>query len=53
MPARVIAAAAYGAMKDTRHGTDYVKSIAQAGFVNPDVAAAAERVGAKVVRRGK
>ncbi|AKV03893.1 TPR repeat protein [Labilithrix luteola] len=46
MPSRIIAAAAYGATKDARHGADYVKSIAQAGFANPDVAAAAEKVGA-------
>ncbi|MBS2013070.1 MAG: hypothetical protein JST00_09295 [Deltaproteobacteria bacterium] len=45
LPARVIAAAAYGAIKDARHGNEYVKAIAQAGFVNPDVAAAAEKVG--------
>lgn len=46
MPSRIIAAAAYGATKDARHGSDYVKAIGQAGFANPDVAAAAEKVGA-------
>lgn len=45
LPARVIAAAAYGAIKDARHGNEYVKALAQAGFVNPDVATAAEKVG--------
>jgi len=46
MPARMIAASAYGAVKDSRHGGDYVKAIVQAGFQNPDMAAAAEKVGA-------
>ena len=45
LPARTIAALAYGAVKDTRHGNEYVKALATAGFVNPDVAAAAEKVG--------
>ena len=45
LPAREIAALAYGAVKDSRHGNEYVKAIATAGFVNPDIAAAAERVG--------
>ena len=41
-------------MKDARHGTDYVKPIAQAGFANPDVVFAAEKLGAgKVPRRVK
>ena len=44
-PRRMIAALTYGAMKDSRHGDDYVKPIVQAGFVNPDVAFAAEKVG--------
>ena len=52
MPARIIAASAYAAMKDTRHGSDYTKPIVQAGFANPDVTSAAEKLGAgKVVRR--
>lgn len=46
LPARLIAAAAYGATKDTKHGSEYVKTLAQTGFVNPDLAAAAEKVGA-------
>lgn len=45
LPARTIAAAAYGAMKDTRHGNEYTKSILQAGFANPDLAFAAEKLG--------
>jgi tetratricopeptide (TPR) repeat protein len=54
MPARIIAATAYAAMKDSRHGNEYTKPIVQAGFANPDVAFAAERVGVgKVIRRTK
>ncbi|MBX3233288.1 MAG: hypothetical protein KIT84_33370 [Labilithrix sp.] len=44
MPTREIAAMAYGAMK-TRKADDYVKAIVQAGFTNPDMVWAAERVG--------
>jgi hypothetical protein len=54
MPARIIAAAAYAAMKDVRHGGEYTKPIARAGFANPDVATAADKLGlGKVVRRTK
>jgi hypothetical protein len=54
MPARLIAASAYAVMKDSRHGAEYTKPIVQAGFANPDVAFAAEKVGLpKVVRRAK
>ena len=51
LPARIIAAAAFGAVKDSRRGNDYVKAIVAAGFVNPDVATAAEKVGAGKVTR--
>lgn len=51
LPARLMAAMAYGAVKDSRHGSDYVKAIVSAGFVNPDVAIAAEKVGAGKVTR--
>jgi hypothetical protein len=52
LPARVYAAAAFGATKDARHGGDYVKSLVAAGFANPDVVTAAEKVGAgKVVKK--
>ena len=51
MPARIYAAMAYGAVKDTRHGNEYVKAIVQAGFPNPDVAAAAEKVGVGKIAR--
>ncbi len=51
LPARTIAAAAYGAVKDTRHGNEYVKAIVQGGFANPDVATAAEKVGVGKIAR--
>ncbi len=52
LPARMIAASAYGAMKDARHGNEYAKPIVQAGFANPDMTMAAEKLGlGKVVRR--
>jgi hypothetical protein len=51
MPARMVAAMAYGAVKDTRHGNEYVKAIVQAGFTNPDIATAAEKVGVGKIAR--
>jgi tetratricopeptide (TPR) repeat protein len=45
MAARIIAASAYAMMKDTRHGNEYTRPIVQAGFANPDVAFAAEKLG--------
>jgi hypothetical protein len=52
MPARIIAACAYAAMKDVRHGAEYTRPILQAGFGNPDVAYATEKLGlGKIVRR--
>ena len=53
LPSRLIAAAAYGAVKDTRHGGDYVKALVAAGFVNPDVIVASEKVGAGKIVRGR
>ncbi len=54
MPARIIAASAYAMMKDVRHGNEYTKPIVQAGFANPDVAIAADKLGvAKVARRAR
>lgn len=54
MPARIIAASAYAAMKDVKHGGDFTKPIVQAGFANPDVAFAAEKLNAgKFPKRGK
>ena len=41
-------------MKDSRHDNEHTKPIAQAGFANPDVTYAAEKLGAgKAVRRAK
>jgi hypothetical protein len=51
LPARTIAAMAYGAVKDSRKGNDYVKALLGAGVANPDDAAAAENVGAGKVAR--
>lgn len=54
MPSRVIAASAYAMMKDTRHGSEYTKPIVLAGFTNPDVAFAADKLGlGKIGRRAK
>ncbi|MDB4941042.1 MAG: repeat protein [Labilithrix sp.] len=44
LPARLIAASGYGAVKDTRKGADYVKALG--AFANPDLVTAAEKVGA-------
>jgi hypothetical protein len=38
-------------VKDTRHGNEYVKALVQAGFANPDIATAAEKVGVGKVAR--
>ena len=52
LPARMYAAMAYGAVKDTRHGNEYVKTLVQAGFANPDIVTAAEKVGiGKIARK--
>ena len=40
--ARVLGAAALGAMKDGRRGQPYLKKLVSDGYANPDVAAAAE-----------
>jgi predicted Zn-dependent protease len=53
LPVRLYAAAAYGAMKETRHGNEYVKALAKTGFVNPDLLAAAEKVGAGKLATGR
>lgn len=51
VPTRILAAVTYAQMRDTRHGGDVIKGLAQAGFANPDVAAAAERLNLPRVRR--
>ena len=50
LPARLIAASAFGAVKDTRKGGDYVKALATS-FPNPDLAVAADKVGAGKIAR--
>jgi hypothetical protein len=48
---RVVAAAAFGAMKDKRRGTDYVHEVAASGSGNPDLVAAATALGVHVAVR--
>ena len=48
LPARMIVAAALGAMKDKKRGAEVTKSILDQGFVNPDVAAAGTALGLHV-----
>jgi hypothetical protein len=51
-PARIIAACAYAAMKDLKHGGDYTRPIVMAGYANPDVGFATERLNlGKIVRQ--
>jgi hypothetical protein len=51
LPARIIAAMAFGATKDRRRGNDYVKAILQLGVANPDAGAAALALGGRKVDR--
>jgi tetratricopeptide (TPR) repeat protein len=53
LDARVVAAAALGAMKDRRHGADYVKAALAGGVLHPDLVAAALALGLKRVEHGK
>ncbi len=50
---RVVAAAAFGAMKDRRHGADYVKEVLATGSLHPDLVAAALALGFHRVEHGK
>lgn len=50
---RALAASAYGAMKDTKHGRAYVEELTKAGNADPDVRAAAEALGASKGARRK
>lgn len=45
LAARVIAAMAYAAMRDTKHGGDYAKAILATGYASPDAAYVAEKLG--------
>ena len=51
--ARVVAAAAFGAMKDRHRGGDYVKDVLATGSTNPDLVAAALALGFHRVDHGK
>jgi hypothetical protein len=53
LEARVIAAAAYGAMKDKKHGTDYVHDVLRVAPQHPDVGVAAVALGFHKVEHGK
>ncbi len=50
---RVVAAAAFGAMKDKRRGSDYVKDVLSTGSTNPDLVAAAVALGFRKVEHGR
>jgi tetratricopeptide (TPR) repeat protein len=50
---RVVAAAAFGAMKDRRRGGDYVHDVLQTGSLHPDLVAAALALGFHKVDRYK
>ncbi len=50
---RVVAAAAFGAMKDRRRGSDYVKDVLSSGSTNPDLVAAALALGFRKVEHFK
>jgi tetratricopeptide (TPR) repeat protein len=51
--ARVVAAAAFGAMKDRRRGGDYVREVLATGSLHPDLVAAALSLGFHKVEHGK
>jgi hypothetical protein len=51
LPAKMVAGAALGKMGDRRRGPSYVRSLIEAGAINPDVAAAATVFGIHVPSR--
>jgi hypothetical protein len=51
--ARVVVAAAFGAMKDKHRGVDYVKEVLGAGSLHPDLVTAALALGFHRVDHGK
>jgi tetratricopeptide (TPR) repeat protein len=53
LEARVIAAAAFGAIKDKQHGTDYVKQTLATAGQHPDLVAAAIALGFRKVEHGR
>jgi hypothetical protein len=50
---RVVAAAAFGAMKDRRRGADYLRDVLGTGSGNPDLIQAAIALGFRKVEHGK
>jgi predicted negative regulator of RcsB-dependent stress response len=50
---RVVAAATFGALKDKRRGSDYVKDLLATGHLHPDLVAAALALGFRKVEHGK
>jgi len=53
LEARVVAAAAFGAMKERRRGADYVRGVLGAGTLHPDLVAAAVALGFHKVDHGR
>ncbi|HTQ45513.1 MAG TPA: tetratricopeptide repeat protein [Polyangiaceae bacterium] len=53
LPARVIVAAAFGAMKDKRRGPEYVHDVLATGCLDPDLVAAALALGFHKVDHGR
>jgi hypothetical protein len=53
LEARVVAAAAFGAMKDRRRGGDYVREVLATGSLHPDLVAAALALGFHKVDHGR
>jgi predicted Zn-dependent protease len=53
LEARVVAAAAFGAMKDRRRGFEYAKDALAAGNLHPDLVAAALSLGLRRVDHGR
>jgi hypothetical protein len=53
LEARVVAAAAFGAMKDRRRGADYVREVLATGSLHPDLVAAALALGFHKVDHGR
>jgi hypothetical protein len=53
LEARIVAAAAFGAMKDKRRGAEYVKTLLAGGILHPDLVTAALSLGFHRVEHGR
>jgi hypothetical protein len=53
LEARVVAAAAFGAMKDRRRGGEYLKEVLSSGRLHPDLVTAALSLGFRKVDHGR